>query len=98
MKSILGQAWEIALQCDRVLLPSVMSRTRKRVPKAPPPSSAAVSAAMRGNKRTNTRPEVAVRSLLHALGYRFRLHASELPGKPDIVFRKRKIAIFVHGC
>lgn len=53
---------------------------------------------MRGNKRSDTRPELAVRRLLHALGYRYRLHASDLPGKPDIVFRPRKIAVFVHGC
>lgn len=46
----------------------------------------------------NTRPEVAVRSLLHRLGYRFRLHASDLPGEPDIVFRSRKKVVFIHGC
>lgn len=46
----------------------------------------------------NTKPELAVRSLLHGIGYRFRLHASDLPGKPDIVFRSRKKVIFVHGC
>ncbi len=53
---------------------------------------------MRGNKRADTRPEVAVRKVLHSVGYRYRLHAVDLPGKPDIVFRPRKIAIFVHGC
>lgn len=46
----------------------------------------------------NTKPERAVRSVLHRIGYRFRLHAVDLPGKPDIVFRGRKKAIFVHGC
>lgn len=46
----------------------------------------------------DTSPEKLLRSLLHADGYRYRLHAKELPGKPDIVFRKRKVAIFVHGC
>lgn len=46
----------------------------------------------------NTKPELAVRSLLHRIGYRFRLHASDLPGKPDIVFRSRKKVIFIHGC
>ncbi|QOZ06639.1 very short patch repair endonuclease [Bradyrhizobium sp. CCBAU 51765] len=46
----------------------------------------------------NTGPEITVRRLLHALGYRYRLHARELPGKPDIVFRSRKVAVFVHGC
>ena len=46
----------------------------------------------------NTAPEIRVRKLLHRMGYRYRLHAKELPGKPDIVFRKRRIAVFVHGC
>lgn len=46
----------------------------------------------------NTRPEKLVRSALHSVGYRFRIHANDLPGRPDIVFRSRKIAIFVHGC
>ena len=41
---------------------------------------------------------MTVRKLLHAMGYRFRLHARDLPGKPDIVFRSRRVAVFVHGC
>jgi DNA mismatch endonuclease (patch repair protein) len=46
----------------------------------------------------NTRPELRVRSLLHALGFRFRLHAKNLPGRPDIVLPKYRAVIFVHGC
>lgn len=46
----------------------------------------------------NTAPEMMVRRTLHAMGYRYRLHAKDLPGRPDIVFRKRKSVIFVHGC
>ena len=46
----------------------------------------------------DTGPELAVRKLLHSLGYRFRLHKRGLPGSPDIVFQKRKKAIFIHGC
>lgn len=46
----------------------------------------------------NTGPEWVVRRLLHAHGFRYRLHARRLPGKPDIVFPARKKAIFVHGC
>jgi len=46
----------------------------------------------------NTKPELAVRSLLHKMGYRFRLHRKDLPGKPDIVLTKYKTVIFVHGC
>lgn len=53
---------------------------------------------MRAVKDKNTRPEQAVRSLLHALGYRFRLHRRDLPGSPDIVLPGRKAVIFVHGC
>ncbi len=49
-------------------------------------------------KGGNTKPEIRVRSLLHALGYRFRLHRKDLPGKPDIVLPKYRIVIFVHGC
>lgn len=46
----------------------------------------------------NTPPELLVRKLLHALGYRFRLHRKDLPGRPDIVLPRLKKAIFVHGC
>lgn len=46
----------------------------------------------------DTKPELRVRRLLHRLGYRYRLHARDLPGKPDIVFRGRRKAIYVHGC
>ena len=46
----------------------------------------------------NTKPELVVRRLLHAMGYRFRLHAANLPGKPDIVLPRFKSVIFVHGC
>lgn len=49
-------------------------------------------------KSRNTKPEMLVRSLLHRLGYRFRLHRKDLPGKPDIVLPKYKKIIFVHGC
>ena len=49
-------------------------------------------------KSGNTKPEMIVRSLLHRMGYRFRLHRKDLPGKPDIVLPKYKTLIFVHGC
>lgn len=49
-------------------------------------------------KGKNTRPEKRVRSLLHAMGYRFRLHRKDLPGNPDIVLPKYGTVIFVHGC
>jgi len=46
----------------------------------------------------NTLPELQVRSMLHRLGFRFRLHARDLPGKPDIVLPRRRAIVFVHGC
>lgn len=49
-------------------------------------------------KGRNTKPERVVRSLLHRMGYRFRLHRTDLPGKPDIVLPKYKSVILVHGC
>lgn len=49
-------------------------------------------------KGRNTGPELRLRSLLHRAGFRFRLHAKELPGRPDIILPKYRVAIFVHGC
>jgi DNA mismatch endonuclease (patch repair protein) len=56
------------------------------------------SAVMRAVKSSNTAPEIAVRRAAHALGLRFRLNRSDLPGKPDLVFPARRSALFVHGC
>lgn len=56
------------------------------------------SRTMRAVKSRNTAPELAVRSLAHRMGYRFRLHRDNLPGKPDLVFPKLNKVIFVHGC
>lgn len=56
------------------------------------------SANMRAIKSKGTKPEMAVRKLVHALGYRYRLHRRDLPGNPDLVFVGRRKAIFVHGC
>lgn len=53
---------------------------------------------MRKIRSKDTLPERIVRRLIHGLGYRYRLHATELPGKPDLIFPSRKKAIFVHGC
>lgn len=46
----------------------------------------------------NTKPEIIVRQMLHRMGYRFRLHRKDLPGKPDIVLPKYRKIVFVHGC
>jgi DNA mismatch endonuclease Vsr len=53
---------------------------------------------MAGIKGKNTKPELVVRRLLHAEGFRFRLHRKDLPGRPDIVLPRFKTAIFVNGC
>ena len=49
-------------------------------------------------RSTNTKPEKRIRSLLHRLGYRFRLHSRNLPGTPDIILPKYRTVILVHGC
>ncbi|HCE01853.1 MAG TPA: hypothetical protein DEQ98_01320 [Acidobacteria bacterium] len=56
------------------------------------------SALMKRVRRQDTAPEMIVRRLLHRMGYRYRLHARDLPGRPDIVFRRLKKVVFVHGC
>lgn len=56
------------------------------------------SAAMRAVKGRDTKPEMQVRRMLHALGYRYRTHLAKLPGRPDLAFTRRKAAVFVHGC
>ena len=71
-----------------------------RVPaKAPAASNAHVRKSMQGNKRANTKPELIVRKMLRELGYPgYRLQWGKLPGRPDIVFPGRKLALFVNGC
>ncbi len=49
-------------------------------------------------KSRNTQPELLVRERAHALGFRFRLHRTDLPGSPDLVFPRYRLALFVHGC
>lgn len=49
-------------------------------------------------RSVDTKPEMAVRRLVHGMGYRYRLHCRDLPGKPDLVFRSRRAVVFVHGC
>jgi DNA mismatch endonuclease (patch repair protein) len=63
-----------------------------------PAVSTATRNVMRANKRRDTGPEMKVRRWLHARGYRFRLDYAKLPGRPDVVLPRHKIAIFVHGC
>jgi DNA mismatch endonuclease, patch repair protein len=49
-------------------------------------------------KGKNTKPELHVRRAVHAAGFRFRIHRKELPGRPDLVLPRFRIAVFVHGC
>ena len=56
------------------------------------------SATMRAIRSKGMKPELAVRRLVHAMGYRYRLHRHDLPGRPDMVFPGRHKIIFVHGC
>lgn len=53
---------------------------------------------MAGIRARDTKPERQIRSALHRLGFRFRLHSKKLPGRPDLVLAKYRAAVFVHGC
>ena len=53
---------------------------------------------MRAVKSRDTKPEMFARRTIHKMGYRYRLHRKDLPGKPDLVFPSRRKAIFIHGC
>ena len=68
----------------------------------PTPTSPAVSAVMRGNRKTDTRPEIRLRSALHRAGLRYRktvlLRAADTKARADIVFPGRRVAVFVDGC
>jgi DNA mismatch endonuclease, patch repair protein len=80
-----------------------MSRPQTQPGKSIPPMTDVHTPAQRKQNMSairgkDTRPERAVRRLLHSMGYRFRLHKANLPGRPDIVLSKHRIAIFVHGC
>ena len=60
-----------------------------------PEVRSSIMARVRGS---DTKPELLVRRLAHRLGYRYRLHVADLPGRPDLVFRSRRKVILVHGC
>lgn len=53
---------------------------------------------MSGIQGKNTSPELLIRKALHARGFRFRIHAKDLPGKPDLLLPKYRAAVFIHGC
>ena len=61
------------------------------------PASAFASLAKRGNRAKNTRAEIALRQAIWSCGLRYRLHASDLPGKPDVIFRNARVVVFCDG-
>jgi DNA mismatch endonuclease (patch repair protein) len=61
-------------------------------------STAVRSRMMSAIKGKNTKPELLVRSVVHSLGLRFRLHGEQLPGRPDLVLPRHRTVVFVHGC
>jgi DNA mismatch endonuclease (patch repair protein) len=65
---------------------------------SPPASSQAARKSMVGNKGKNTKPEVVLRQSLHSMGFRYRTFSSDVEGRPDIVIKKYKLAVFVDGC
>jgi DNA mismatch endonuclease (patch repair protein) len=85
----ISRAWSciISLQLDLDALPAMDTLSRAERSKR--------MAMIHG---TNTKPELRVRSIAHRTGYRYRLHDSDLPGKPDMVFPKLRKVVFVHGC
>lgn len=66
--------------------------------KRPKASSADAEARMKRQRRADTKPELVVRTIVHQLGRRFSLRTADLPGSPDLANRRRRWAIFVHGC
>jgi DNA mismatch endonuclease (patch repair protein) len=72
-----------------------LRRSRILVDRLPPERRSWLMSRVRSK---NTSPEMRVRRLAHASGMRFRLHRPDLPGKPDLVFPRHRVALFVHGC
>lgn len=76
-----------------------MEREYKRDKRSPIPKSSTISKVMSSIKQRNTKPELLFRNALYKAGARgYRINYSKLPGKPDIVFTKRRVVVFVHGC
>jgi len=68
------------------------------MPRYDPLTPAERSERMSRIRNADTKPEMIVRRLVHGMGYRYRLHSPDLPGRPDLVFRPSRKVIFVHGC
>lgn len=83
----------------QVVLPRMIALARSTEAHLPRlDTTPALSAHMRRIRKTDTKPELIVRRLTHAMGFRYRLHRRDLPGTPDLVFPARRKVIFVHGC
>ncbi len=80
------------------MVKSSVSRKQRRSAAPDETPEALRSRTMRAVKSKDTGPEMVVRRFLHSAGLRYRLHDSRLPGKPDLVFPGRRVALFVHGC
>jgi DNA mismatch endonuclease (patch repair protein) len=78
---------------------ALRERLSIKAPRPPKTKSAAVSKAMRGNKASGTKPELALRKALKASGLKgMRFNVQSLPGRPDVVFPAEKLAVFLNGC
>jgi DNA mismatch endonuclease (patch repair protein) len=77
---------------------ALVRRSKSLGERPPIPESDARSRIMRAIRSRDTAPELRIRSLVHQMGYRFRVCRSDLPGRPDLVFSGLKKIIFVHGC
>ncbi len=77
---------------------SLEQREKQKMMRYDPLTDAERSERMSRIRNADTKPEMIVRRLVHGMGYRYRLHARDLPGNPDLAFRPRKKVIFVHGC
>lgn len=77
----------------------MQNRSYFRDGRAPVPQSESISRVMSANRAKNTKPELTLRKALWAAGLRsYRLHLKNMPGRPDIAFPKKRVAVFVNGC
>lgn len=93
-----GDSWQAEVSHDGLIPAMFFHRHCRELPVADVVDSKTRSRMMSGIRGKNTRPEMAVRRYLHKQGFRYRLHNSTLPGKPDLTLPKYRTVIFVHGC
>lgn len=88
-------AYEHRQQRDRARRENSVAEAHHHMDTVSPAKRSEVMSAVKGK---DTGPELVVRKLVYAMGYRYRLHGRKLPGRPDLVFASRRKVIFVHGC